>query len=115
MSDDESLLCMPRLGQMAQEMVRPNEEPPWWQVALPKEFGVAGTNVCRWCFGLYDRPRRSLAEVEQLRRVLKVDMTVPFDPPICQSCYENVVSSAVTDEKLVPGSSNHGPRNMLLG
>ncbi len=115
MSNDDDLLSMPRQGQMAQEVARPADIPPWWQVALPKEFGVSGANVCQWCFGLFDRPRRSLAEVEQLRRVLKIDMTTPFDPPICQSCYHTVVGSALPDEKIgEPGSSNHGPGNMLL-
>ncbi len=120
MSNEDDLLRMPRQGQMAQNLARAREcEPQWWQIAPPSasaEGGTAGTNRCKWCFNVFDvAQRRSLAEVEQLRRVLKIDMTTPFDPPICQSCYHTVVGSALPDEKIgEPGSSNHGPGNMLL-
>ncbi len=110
---DDDLLRMPRQGQMAQE-ARP-VEPPWWEFSPPAEFAVAGINRCRWCFGLLDRPRRSLAEVEHLRRVLKIDMTTPFDPPICDGCYDTVVGSALPDEKVQEvGAANHRPSNLLL-
>lgn len=88
------------------------ERPAWWTVSPPKEFGVEGANRCNWCRSIFDRGRRSLAEVEQLRRVLMIEMTTPYDPPICDACYESVVGSAARD--LEVGTSNHGPSNLLL-
>jgi hypothetical protein len=59
---------------------------------------------CGWCLNTFTRERRSLAEVEALRRVLLIEMTTPFDPPICDGCYYSVMASAVPEAR-VQGSS----------
>lgn len=56
--------------------------------------------VCKWCFNPLRRGRRAFVEVEALRRVLAVEMTTPFDPPICDGCYAGVMASAATPATL---------------
>jgi hypothetical protein len=97
--DDLALLRMPRQGQMAQEMDAPRE-PYWWEIAPPARFAVDGANRCAWCFDIFDRRRRPLAEVEALRRILMIEMTTPFDPPICNACFNAVVGSAVPPDQV---------------
>lgn len=75
------------------------------------------TWLCEWCLNPFERPRRSLAEVEALRRVLKIPMTTPFDPPICDGCYVNVMGSAVPEEEVQGGKppvTSLGFPNLLL-
>ena len=72
---------------------------------------------CQWCFEPFERERRSLAEVEALRRVLKIEMTTPFDPPICDSCYRGVMGSAVPETQVAgrePPTTSLGFPNLLL-
>ena len=75
------------------------------------------TYLCGWCLEPFERERRSLAEVEALRRVLQIPMTTPFDPPICDGCYRGVMGSAVPTEEVageVPPKTSLGFPNMLL-
>lgn len=90
--------------------------PPWWELAPPPETGVAGTNRCLWCRNIFDHERRSLAEVEHLRTILMIDRTIPFDPPVCDACYERTVTSALSKNQIEDGTgfSNHGPPNLAL-
>lgn len=72
---------------------------------------------CGWCLELFERERRSLAEVEALRRVLQIPMTTPFDPPICDGCYRSVMGSAVPVEEVAgekPPTTSMGFPNLLL-
>ena len=75
------------------------------------------TYLCGWCLNPFERERRSLAEVEALRRVLKIPMTTPFDPPVCDSCYASVMGSVVPEEAVigdVPPNTSLGFPNFLL-
>lgn len=122
------LLTAPgRRGQMDQERgvnstappapVHRFEEPPWWVLSPPREFAVEGTNRCGWCGGVFDRTRRSLAEVEALRRVLRIEMTTPFDPSVCDGCIYGVTASAVPPDIIAgdkPPVSSGGVVNMAL-
>lgn len=75
------------------------------------------TWLCGWCLNPFERPRRSLAEVEALRRVLKVPMTTPFDPPICDGCYGSVMHSVVPEPEVIgekPPVTSLGFPNLLL-
>jgi hypothetical protein len=72
---------------------------------------------CGWCLEVFSRERRALAEVEALRRVLMIPMTTPFDPPICDSCYAGVMSSAVPTLEVMgetPPATSLGFRNLAL-
>lgn len=116
MGDDLDLLRLPRQGQMAQEITAPRE-PHWWEIAPPAQFAVAGANRCAWCFNIFDRGRRPLSEVEALRRVLMIEMTTPFDPPICNECFGAVTGSAVPPDQVegdVPPMSPMGLANHAL-
>jgi hypothetical protein len=71
---------------------------------------------CNWCLNPFERTRRPFAEVEALRHVLRVDMTTPFDPPICDGCYNGVMACAVPGERVdgVKAPVAHGTPNLVL-
>lgn len=72
---------------------------------------------CEWCFSPFTRDRRSLAEVEALRKVLKVEMTTPFDPAICDSCFNHIMGITVPEEEVLgvkPPMTSMGFPNLLL-
>ena len=72
---------------------------------------------CHWCHNPFERERRSLAEVEVLRRALMVDMTTPFDPPICDGCYSHLMGTTVPAPEVLgdkPPATSLGFPNLLL-
>jgi hypothetical protein len=106
---DNDLLRIQQSNRMLNEMRKHATMPSLLSVRPPGQFGVEGSNRCAWCLDFYDRERRSLAEVERLRKVLMIDMTVPFDPPICDACYEQVTMSSLPREEVEKiGSVNNG-------
>lgn len=79
-------------------------------------FSRKQTLRCNWCLNPFEKIRRPFAEVEALRRVVKVDMTTPYDPPICDICYNGVMACAVVNER-VDGTKApiaHGTPNLVL-
>jgi hypothetical protein len=74
------------------------------------------TQQCSWCHNLFDRERRSLVQVEALRRALLIDLTTPFDPAICEACYASVVGTAADFAVLTerPPLTSLGHPNLLL-
>jgi hypothetical protein len=65
------------------------------------------THTCGWCLNLFEREPRDPAQIEALRMALHV-LTVPYEPKICDGCYNSVMGSMVQPKNF------HASPNVLL-